>query len=106
MNRTAPHIRQAEILLLVLILCLFGWRMLSEFGGPSEITEVAEYRVALNRADWRELMNLPGIGEARAREIVRDRAARGPFTSPEDLTRVHGIGPATVKGIRNYLELE
>ena len=70
------------------------------------VPAIPDYRVELNRADWPELTNLPGIGEARAREIVLDRQQRGPFHSPEELTRVHGIGPATVEGIRNHLSLE
>jgi competence protein ComEA len=106
MTKPAPHLRLAEILLLLGVLFLWGYRMLPETGGTAEVPAVAEYRVALNRADWQELMNLPGIGEARARAIVRDRRERGPFKSPEALTRVHGIGPATVEGIRGYLDLE
>jgi competence protein ComEA len=66
---------------------------------PTEL----RYEVDLNRADWTELVNLPGIGEARAREIVRDREERGPFATPSDLMRVHGIGPATIEGIREHL---
>ena len=106
MRKTGPHVRQAEILLAAAVLFLWGYRMLPEFMPPSPSPTSLEYRIELNRADWRELMNLPGIGESRAREIVRDRRQQGPFSSPEELTRVHGIGPATVEGIRQYLSLE
>ena len=73
---------------------------------PSPLPDLPEYRVELNQADWRELMNLPGIGPSRAAEIVRDREVRGSFSTFEELTRVHGIGPATVEGIRDHLSLE
>ena len=46
----------------------------------------------LNTATAEELCELPGIGEATAEAIVRDREANGPFASVEDLMRVSGIG--------------
>ena len=106
MTKAAPHVRLAEILLVSVVLFLWGYRMLPEFVTASPAPVVPVYRVELNSADWTELLNLPGIGPARAREIVRDRAERGPFSSPEELMRVHGIGPVTVDGIRNLLSLE
>lgn len=65
---------------------------------------VAESAVAalvnLNTASAEELQELPGVGEATARAIVEDRAAHGPFTAPEDLMRVSGIGE------KKYAKLE
>ena len=48
--------------------------------------------VNINTATAAELTTLPGVGEATAAEIVRDREANGAFTSIEDLMRVSGIG--------------
>ena len=106
MKTTGPHVRLAEILLAVAVLFLWGYRMLPELGDPSPPPALPEYRVELNRAGWQELTNLPGIGESRARGIVRNRGAEGPFSVPEELMRVHGIGPVTVEGIRGHLNLE
>ncbi len=103
MRTPGPQVRLAEILLATAVLFLWGYRMLPELKRPALPPTAFQYQLELNRADWPELMNLPGIGESRAREIVRDRRQQGPFSSPEELTRVHGIGPATVKGIRDYL---
>jgi competence protein ComEA len=47
----------------------------------------------LNREDERTLQVLPGIGPTRARAIL---AAR-PFCKAEELLRVPGIGPATLR---------
>ncbi|MCI0343525.1 MAG: DUF655 domain-containing protein [Planctomycetales bacterium] len=58
-------------------------------------------RLDLNRAPWWELDLLPGIGERRARAIVADREARGPFRDVEDLeSRVPGITPGIVRELR------
>ena len=48
--------------------------------------------VNLNTASVEQLDELPGVGEATARAIIEDREANGPFTAPEDLMRVSGIG--------------
>lgn len=48
--------------------------------------------ININTADVEELDELPGVGEATARAIVEDREANGPFSSPEDIMRVSGIG--------------
>jgi len=55
--------------------------------------------VDVNRADAEELTALPGIGPALATRIVAYREEHGPFTSVDDLERVQGIGPQTVKGL-------
>jgi len=39
---------------------------------------------------------LSGIGEKKAQAIVADREANGPFKSADELTRVKGIGMATI----------
>ena len=56
--------------------------------------------VNLNSAGVEQLDELPGVGEATARAIIEDREANGPFTTPEDLMRVSGIGE------KKYAKLE
>ncbi len=68
--------------------------------GPSQ----ARQTVRINTAGVAELTQLPGIGPARARAIVEDRAARGPYQRLEDLTRVPGIGPKTIERLRGLAE--
>jgi competence protein ComEA len=101
------HRRWVECVLLVAVLGLAIARILpsgdvrADDGRPAAANLV--HRVDLNRAAWYELADLPGIGEAKARTIVEDREARGPFSALEDLDRVPGIGPATVARIRNLV---
>jgi competence ComEA-like helix-hairpin-helix protein len=55
--------------------------------------------VDVNRADSSELVELSGIGPVIAGRIVSERR-RGAFSSLDDLTRVRGVGPATVDRLR------
>lgn len=63
-----------------------------------------EFQIDVNRAGWVEWMQLPGIGETLARQIVEDRETRGPFASIDDVSRVRGIGPGRMRDIRPYLQ--
>ncbi|HSJ98237.1 MAG TPA: helix-hairpin-helix domain-containing protein, partial [Myxococcota bacterium] len=47
---------------------------------------------------------LPGIGPARAAAIAREARARA-FCAPEDLERVHGIGPVTRARLAGWIEV-
>jgi competence protein ComEA len=59
--------------------------------------------VDLNTAEWAELANLPGIGEALARRIVAYREDHGPFRRVADLSLVDGIGPIKLAQVQSYL---
>ena len=61
------------------------------------------FQIDVNRADWPELSQLPGIGEALARRIVASRAAAGPYADVDALLRVRGIGPKTLERMKPYL---
>jgi competence protein ComEA len=62
-----------------------------------------EWQVDVNSAEWPELSVLPEVGDQLAREIVENRRRLGPFFSPADLRRVHGMGPKTVARITPFL---
>lgn len=59
-----------------------------------------QQKVSLNTASEADLAHLPGIGPTRARAIVADRKANGPYRSLEDLRRVPGIGAGTLERLR------
>ena len=59
--------------------------------------------INVNTASLSELTKLPGIGEAKATAIIEYRNENGPFTAPEDLKRVKGIGDAILEKIRPYI---
>ncbi len=57
--------------------------------------------INLNTAGEEALTTLPGIGPARAAAIISHRSAHGPFRSVDQVTDVSGIGPATLRNIRD-----
>ena len=59
--------------------------------------------VNINTATKEELTSLKGIGEKRAQDIIDYRTKNGPFKSVDDLEKVPGIGPGTMKQIRPEL---
>jgi competence protein ComEA len=64
---------------------------------------VASRLIDLNTAPASALETLPGIGAVRAQAIVDDRTQNGPFRSPQDITRVSGIGPITYEKIQHLI---
>lgn len=60
-------------------------------------------KINLNTADEAALETLPGIGPVTAQKIIADRKANGPFTSPEDLQRVSGIGPKKYDAVKDLI---
>jgi competence protein ComEA len=62
--------------------------------------------VDLNHATIEELDTLPGIGPITAGAIVEYREAHGPFTSPEDLLQVRGIGPKKLAAILGHITVQ
>ena len=73
--------------------------------GPSP-APAALRPVNLNTATAPELELLPGIGPALAARIVEDRDRKGPFKSVDDLDRVKGIGPETLRKLRGVATVE
>ena len=68
---------------------------------PSTNQSIQESGVInINRATATELEQLPGVGPATARAIIDYRTANGPFSSPEGLLEVKGIGPAKFASMR------
>ncbi len=63
----------------------------------------AEFLVDINRADWPEILQLPGLGETLAQRVLAERRDHGPFLDVDDLVRVNGIGVKTLEKIRPYL---
>lgn len=56
--------------------------------------------IDLNEAGVKKLEKLPGVGPVLAERIVKYRNNEGGFASVDELNEVSGIGPATLKQIK------
>lgn len=70
---------------------------------PAAAAPAREGLVNVNTAGLEELMALPGIGEVRARAIIRDREENGPYRYPEHLIRVKGVGEGILAEILDQI---
>jgi competence protein ComEA len=59
--------------------------------------------VDLNTASEADLQKVKGIGPVKAKAVVEYRGKNGPFKSVDELDKVKGFGPGTIKQIRNDL---
>lgn len=62
--------------------------------------------ININTATKDELMTLPGIGAARATDIIAYRDKTGGFNSIEDIMLVSGIKEAAFEKIKEYICVE
>lgn len=62
-------------------------------------------RIDLNSASAEDLEGLSGIGPSMARRIVADRKENGRYHKVADLSRVKGLGEATVKRLASSLRV-
>ena len=60
----------------------------------------ASQQLNVNQASEEQLTSLPGIGPARAAAIIERREEQGPFRNLDDLQKVSGIGPATIRDLQ------
>ena len=62
-------------------------------------------KVSINTATIDELMQLPGIGETKAKAIIDYRNEIGSFQNIEQLKEVNGIGEATFDNIKENITI-
>ncbi len=72
----------------------------------SQAREAADGRVNINTADEALLATLPGIGEAKARDIIAYREAKGGFGDCEELMQVDGIKESTYGKLQDKIKVE
>lgn len=96
---------------IVLVMLAVRWGQLSGWGRDEiEIERMSPLPMSMhldpNEANWVELAQLDGIGEALAMRIVEDRETNGRYQTLDDLDRVKGIGPKTLERLRPYLRIK
>ena len=108
---------RSDVLALALLSALTGGLLILHVAGqtilpnklpvwPDRIA-AARQPIDPNTASAASLRRLPQIGEVRAEAVVQYRLQHPPrpFTRPEDLSKVRGIGPGIVQRIRSQLNL-
>lgn len=71
-----------------------------------QAAETSPAIVNLNTAGIEELMQLDGIGQAKAQSILAYREAHGNFTDSTQLMDVKGIGEGLYEQIAPYVTIE
>lgn len=91
----------------LVLLAAVWWRHGGRRGDMVEIDRapplVAKFQVDVNKADWPELIQLPGVGPTLAQRLIAERVEHGAFRDVDDLRRVGGIGPRTLERMKPYL---
>jgi len=64
---------------------------------------LAPNSINVNTATKEELTLLPGIGDVYAERIILYRDDHGPFTQPEELLHISGIGERRLEQIEPYI---
>ena len=59
----------------------------------------------VNTATWSELLQIPGITETVAWNIVKHRELNGDFSSVDQLSNIKGIGKKSLEKIKSYVAL-
>jgi len=60
-------------------------------------------KININTADATELDKLPGIGPAKAADIIAYRESKGGFQTIEELKEVKGIGDKTFENLKDLV---
>lgn len=68
-------------------------------------SEKTHQQININTASAKELVKLPGIGQALAQRIIDFREKNGPFKKIEDLMRVRGIGEKNFKKMKDFITI-
>ena len=74
--------------------------------GEANSSETGTGQINLNTATTEQLMELPGIGEAKAAAIISYRTKAGAFADIEEIMNVNGIGEAMFEKIKDKITVK
>jgi len=72
---------------------------------PTSKSSQPNGKVNINTANQAQLESLPQIGPTKAQAIIEYRTANGPFTSPDKIQNVKGIGPKTYEKLKDQITI-
>ena len=62
-------------------------------------------KISINSSDLNKLMEIPGIGESKAKSILEYRTNNGNFNTIDDIMHVSGIGTSLFEKIKDYITI-
>ena len=62
--------------------------------------------ININTAGFNELIQIPGIGPAYAKKIIRHRKKYNGFKTIDDIKRIKGIGGKKFENMKNYIKVQ
>ncbi len=66
-------------------------------------SEAGTGKININTASKEDLMGLPGVGEAKAKQIISYRESHGLFKHIEDIMSISGIKEGLFEKIKEYI---
>jgi comEA protein len=104
-SASRPALR-SSLLVLTAVAFLAGLALLAP-DASARVSKLKEGEsVNINKAGYKELVKLKGVGKATAKRILEYRDANGDFSSVGELTKVRGIGKKTIAKLRPFLRVE
>lgn len=77
--------------------------LLGDFAAGAAPAQASAAKVNINQASAAQLAFLPRVGAKAAARIVEYRKAHGPFSRPEELMEVKGIGEKLFLVLKPYV---
>ena len=71
----------------------------------SKIETTKDNKISLNKATQEELLTLPGIGESKAKAIIKYREENNGFKSIDEIKNISGIGESTFEKFKDYISI-
>jgi competence protein ComEA len=76
-----------------------------KIAGTATLEVAVTGKININQADLAELDKIPGIGPARAADIINYRQSHGGFKTIEEIKNIKGIGDKTFESMKDLISV-